>query len=146
MIKYKMNVKILKQHEMVLGGLFVFFILFDIPIPNLLAEGINSITGNIIVLVCALYLFVHVHPAVGILGLYTAYELIHRSNPGLSPIPNNTTLETRKDFDKLAANQFPVTLEEEVVKQRVPEVNTSTHTSGASYKPVLEDSYQSAFI
>jgi len=141
-----MNVKIVKQHEMVLGGLFVFFILFDIPIPNVLAQGINSLVGNIIVLVCALYLFVHVHPAVGILGLYTAYELIQRSNPGLSPIPNNATLENRKDFDKLAENQFPVTLEEEVVKQRVPKVNTSTHTSGASYKPVLEDSHQSSFI
>ena len=141
-----MNWKMLKQHEMILGGLFVFFILFDIPIPKVLAEGINSLFGNIVVLVCALYLFVHVHPVVGILGLYTAYELIHLSNPGLSPIPNNTTLENRKDFDKLAQNQFPVTLEEEVVKQRVPEVNTSTHTSGASYKPVLEDTYQSSFI
>ena len=141
-----MNGKILKQHEMVLGGLFVFFILFDIPIPNPLAGGINSLLGNVMVLVCALYLFVHVHPAVGILGLYTAYELIQRSNPGISPIPNNTTLENRKEFDKLAKNQFPVTLEEEVVRQRIPEVNTSTHTSGASYKPVLEDSHQSSFI
>ena len=141
-----MNGKVLKQHEMVLGGLFIFFIVFDIPVPKALGDVINSLLGNVVVLVCALYLFVHVHPVIGILGLYTAYELMHRSNPGLSPVSNYAQLENRKDFDKLAESQFPVTLEEEVVKQRVPEVNTSIYTSGASYKPVLEDTYQSSFI
>jgi len=141
-----MNWKIVKQHEMLLGGLFICFIVFDIPIPKELGIAINSLVGNIVVLVCALYLFVHVHPAVGILGLYAAYELLRQVNSGISPIPNNATLENRKDFDKLAENQFPVTLEEEIVKKRIPEVNTSTYTSGASYKPVLEDDHQSSFI
>jgi len=141
-----MNGKMLKQHEMLLGGLFIFFIVFDIPVPKALGDAINSLLGNVVVLVCALYLFVHVHPVIGILGLYTAYELMRRSNPGLSPISNYAQLENRKDFDKLAENQFPVTLEEEVVKQRVPEVNTSIYTGRASYKPVLEDTYQSSFI
>ena len=35
-------------------------------------------------------------------------------------------------------NQFPVTLEEEVVQKRVPVENTSIKTIGESYKPVYD--------
>jgi hypothetical protein len=141
-----MNIKTLKQPEMLLGGLFILFIVLDIPVPRELGGVINSLVGNIIVLIGALFLFAYVHPVVGILGLYTAYELIQRSYPEYSPIPNNTVLENRKVFNKKAQNQFPVSLEEEVVKQRVPKVNTSKNTGKASYKPILEDSHQSSFI
>jgi len=141
-----MNLKILKLHEMVLGGLLILFSVLDIHVPTVLGTAINSLAGNIIVLVGALYLFACVHPLVGVFGLYAAYELMIRSIPAISPIPNNANLETRKDFDKLAKNQFPGTLEEEIVKQRVPKVNKSAYISGASYKPILEDSHQSSFI
>ena len=35
-------------------------------------------------------------------------------------------------------NQFPVTLEEEIVQQRVPVQNESIQTVGESYKPVYD--------
>ena len=45
--------------------------------------------------------------------------------------------ENRKTFDMMAQNQFPMTLEEEVIKNRAPLVS-SAPTGPASYKPVLE--------
>ena len=48
-------------------------------------------------------------------------------------------LYLRQEFDKMAShNQFPVTLEEEIVQQRVPVQNESIQTVGESYKPVYD--------
>lgn len=141
-----MNWKIFKQHEVFLGGLFLLFIVLDIPVPAVLGTAIHSLAGNMVVLALAVYVFAYVHPFVGIVGLYAAYELLKRSIPVFTHIPNFAPEERLRDVKKVAPVPIPTTLEEEIVKQRVSKTNSSSHTSGASYKPILEDSGQSSFI
>jgi hypothetical protein len=73
-----------KQHEMVLFVVLVFYIMFDISTPAMIAEHVDSVYGNIIVAVLALSLFLSTHPVIGILGLFAAYELIKRSKHNAS--------------------------------------------------------------
>lgn len=141
-----MNWKILKQQEMVMGVLLLLFIVLDIPVPTVLGSVIHSLAGNIVVLMAAVYLFACVHPFVGIIGLYAAYEVLKRSIPVITHISNNARELNCQEEENVKLNPIPVTLEEEIVKHMVPKVNTSIYTKGATYKPILEDSGQSSFI
>ena len=136
----------LKQQEMVLGVLFLLFIVLDIPVPNVLGSAIHSLAGNIVVLLPAVYLFACVHPVVGIIGLCAAYELLKRSIPVNTHISTNARELRSPSEKKVKLKPIPVTLEEEIVKQMVPKGPPSLLTKGATYKPILEDSGQSSFI
>jgi|TARA_A100001015_G_scaffold23722_1_gene26824 hypothetical protein len=125
--------------EIVTLGVLSIFIVAPLYPPAPLSELIDTLLGKLVVLVISLILLSNVKPVIGIVGLYAAFILVYRSRSSILPINNFTALETRKEFDKLAShNQFPVTLEEEVVQKRVPTENLSVKTIGESYKPVYD--------
>ncbi len=68
-----------KKHEIVLGVLLVLFILIDMPIPGELANLVNTVYGNIIVVVLALSLYGTGNYLLAILGVVAADALIRRS-------------------------------------------------------------------
>ena len=128
-----------KRHQVVLGALFLVYIIFNISTPHSLALLIDNLYGTIIVVFLALTLFFAVNPVIAVLGVIAAVELLRRSKitTGSSAMVDKLPTEERKAFDMKAQNQFPMTLEEEVIKNRAPLVAAAP--SGApSYKPVLE--------
>jgi hypothetical protein len=108
----------------------------------MLAKLIDNIYGNIVVIIAAFYLFAHSNPIVGVVGLFAAYELIRRSShsTGTLAIERYLPTEIKKSGHFSAFNQFPITLEEEVVKKMAPLVE-SAGPSNLNYKPASDDTH-----
>jgi hypothetical protein len=125
--------------EIVTLGVLSIFIVAPLYPPIPLADLLDTPLGKGGVLLISLVLLSNVKPVIGIVGLYAAFLLVYRSSSHILPKNNFAMPETRKEFDKMAShNQFPVTLEEEIVQQRVPVQNESIQTVGESYKPVYD--------
>jgi hypothetical protein len=127
-----------KSSEVILGVIFLIYLIMGYPIPEQLASMIDNIYGKIIVCVLALILLVSVNPVLGVLGLFVAFDLIRRSElaTGSTALAKFGPSEKTKMGDLTAFNQFPYTLEQEMVKLRT--INRDEKISSvASYKPLL---------
>ena len=115
------------QNQLFVLILLVLYIILDIQTPGQLAKLIDNVYGNIVVILGAFYLLSCCNPIVGVIGLFAAYELIQRSSQrtGTSAIQRYLPSQMKKDGHFSAFNQFPVTLEEQMVKQMAPLVETS---------------------
>ena len=129
-----------KRHQLVLGALFLIYIIFQVQTPPALASLIDNEVGTIVVIVFALSLFAAVNPIIAVLGLVAAVELLRRSkvSTGSKELSKQLPAEDQKTFDMMAENQFPLTLEEEMVKKRAPLVSDISHSGDSTFKPVLE--------
>ena len=127
-----------KRHQLMLGVVFVIYILMNVQTPRTLAELVDNLYGNIVVVVIALSVFTQSNPVVGILAMVAAYELIKRSNVGTGnhAIRNYLPSDKSKVMDFSRYNDFPVTLEEQVVKKMAPLVKHDAPPN-SNYKPVL---------
>ena len=121
--------------------------MFNIKTPQLLASVVDNIYGNIGVLVVAVYLIMKVNPVVGIVALYAAYELIQRSSgmTGSVGIQKYLPSQLKQNRHLTAFNQFPITLEEEVVKQMAPLVETNG-PSHLHYMPASDNTYSAMSV
>lgn len=142
MESYKDLFKKSNQHHIALLVVFILYIILNIPTPHMLANIIDSIYGNIIVVMIAFMLLTHSNPIIGVVGLFAAYELIRRSSvaTGSASISKYLPSEFRKGQHLSAFNQFPVTLEEEVVKKMAPLVETAG-PNHLHYKPASDDTH-----
>ena len=150
--------------EIILGVLFIIYLVAGYSTPPPLSQMAQSNGGVFVLVVLFLSLFLFCNPIVAILGLFVVFELIRRSNPssslqirpsmdpnhGASTVPpsfnNNRILsENKKNAFFTASNQFPPTLEEEVVKTM-----TVQQPAAASqldpYQPILENIYDAAGV
>ena len=134
-----------KRNELYLLIVLVIYILMKVPTPERLAQLIDNVYGNAIVSVIAIALFVNTHPVVGVASLIAAYELIKRSSikTGSHAVRNQLPSEHKKLSDFKKYNDFPVTLEEEVVSKMAPLVKHSP-APNANYKPILSDTHDAA--
>jgi len=185
--------KPLKKIEMVTLVIFLIFLFFPFRIPASLASLINSPLGFLVIFVIIVFLFIKAHPAVAVLYLFVAYELVRRSGssePSPSSMPlaasktevtmhpvNTTTTDLKDSENSLNANynevvpstlnvydhnyapigedsnkgerdkelarihppaQIGNTLEEEVIKERVPASALHTQSESSSYSPVYD--------
>ena len=132
-------------HHFILSILLSVFIIFDIKIPLVLAEIVDNAIGKIAVFVVALFLL-SMNPLSGTIGLIAAYVLIQRSSEktGTTAEKRYIPTETNKKKHLTAMNDFPVTVEEEVINNMLPVVNRDYSTP--SYKPVLDTFHDSAEI
>lgn len=126
-----------RKHEMLLTVLLILYIVLNVSTPNIIAPHIDTPLGNIVVVLIALSFFTHSHPVVGILGLFAAYVLIRRSSDttGSSAIEDYVPSEKKKSMELSAYNQFPVTLEEQMVALRAPLADTQTGSATSSFHP-----------
>ena len=99
---------------------------------------VDNVYGNLVIIILALSVFMHSDTVVGILALLCAYELIRRiSDSTGSSVIKFLPSEFKKEAHYSALNQFPVTLEEQIVSKLVPLVGGIS--GPASYKPVMND-------
>ena len=130
------------SHHLALLVALILYSILNIQTPDFLANLIDNVYGNIVVIFAAFYLLAKCHPIIGVIGLFAAYELIRRSShsTGSLAIQRYLPTETKKSGHLSAFNQFPVTLEEEVVKQMAPLVE-SAGPSNLDYKPMSDETY-----
>ena len=136
-----------KQHEMVIFVLLILYIVFTPSVPTALAEYAESTTGQVIVIILAITLFLSTNPVVGILGFLAAYEFIRRSSrvTGVYGIETFSPTEKKKQDVMTAMNPAPLkSLEEELVESLVvisPNNQNSGISDGGSFQPVLGELY-----
>ena len=136
----------MKQHEILLLILLVTYLLFNIRTPIGLARLISeNILAQGVVYLFALWLFMHSNHVIGVLGLITAYQLIQRSKEqaGRKAIAKYLPSQDKMNSALNAYNQFPPTLEEEVVATMAPIVRNGPMGS-PSYLPIIDNIGDSA--
>ena len=134
--------------QIMLSILFSIYLIMGYKMPEKISELIDTIYGKIIVVVIALILFSYTNPILGVLGFLVAFELIRRSSvtTGTFAIDNYLPSEFKKDGEINAMNQFPYTLEQEVVKKMAPIRDTGYTNSESTFSPILDDTYDAAPI
>ena len=139
------------MHFYLLSLVMILFIVFPVEIPSELGGIIDSMVGKVIIVVLVLNLFM-AHPVVGAIGAVAAYELIKRSvgmaGVGSTMMKQFIPSEEKRTSSLNTFNQFPVTVEEMVIKSKVPYTfNMSIgNLESASYKPVLGDTHEAENI
>lgn len=127
----------LKSHHVMIIALMIIFIVFPVDIPHTISLFVSNSFVQILLYIFSLSLFWS-HPLVGTISLVFIYELIKRSKHKQKTSQIQQYLPTTLNRDKRlnAINQFPTTLEEEIVASRLPQY-PSIHST-PSYKPNLD--------
>jgi len=153
--------------EIMLGILFIVYLIMGYKTPAPLAKFINTSQGTVVIVLLFLSLFLFSNPILAVVGLFVGFELVRRSRPTdnnntITPIvttitdnsdkevysstytPNAQPLfnnEQKKTSYFTAENQFPYTLEQEVVKNMAPSTGPMglVSPSNADYQPILEE-------
>ncbi len=120
--------------------LLVVFIVFDIHLPSFANDFINTYFGKFVLLVISLSLFA-IGPFVGILGIIAILFALFRAGFSLDNMNMNMNIkkfiptENKRStfFKNTMNNQFPKTLEEEMVKNMVPYVRNDNNS--VSFSP-----------
>jgi hypothetical protein len=90
---------------------------------------------------------VNLHPVVTLVGVFAIYLLFKRSSISTGSLAMTKFLPTEnvKSQYLSAFNQFPVTLEEEVVQQMAP-LQSGPSMGPKSFSPILNDLHDAANI
>jgi hypothetical protein len=135
--------------QLILSVLFIIYLILGSKVPTSVAGLIDTVYGKVVVIVIALILFVNSNPVLGILGFIVAYELIRHSSAatGSSALAKYLPTEEKKATAMTAYNQFPYTLEQEMVKKMAPMKPVPESSKGEyTFNPVLDDSHDAAPI
>ena len=134
--------------EVILALLFIIYLIMGHDTPESMSIFIDSIIGKVFLFIIVMYMFLNFNTVLAILALFVVFDLIRRSSLthqdayiGIQHQPSEHTkdsqITTLNQFTPL--NQFPFTLEQEVVKQMVPTYSPGNSISKPSYRPILED-------
>lgn len=141
-----------KEHmgELVLGVVFIIYLILGFKTPEPVASMVDSIIGKIVIFIGVVYMFMNVNPILAVLSLFVAFDLIRRSSvaTGIDALQRFAPSEKKKSSQFSAFNQFPYTLEQEMVKKMAP-LNKSNEFYGGpgqDYKPILDNTRDAAYI
>lgn len=132
------------QHALLV--LFVIYLILGFKTPEPIANIVDTVGGKIVLFIMVIFLFTHTNPILGILGLIVAYDLMRRSSAvtGIDALKKYGPSEKKKQSQFTAFNQFPYTLEQEVVAKMAPLVKHGKPINNASYKPTIENNYDAS--
>jgi hypothetical protein len=134
--------------ELVLVILFILYLILGFKTPEPIANLIDTLAGKIVIFIIVIFLFMHTNPFLAILALFVAYNLIRRSSmiTGLDALQKYAPSEEKKSSQFTAFNQFPYTLEQEVVAKMAPITHSGYSINEASYKPLLENLHDASSL
>ncbi len=139
-----------KQHmgELVLVIIFIVYLILGLKTPEPIANIIDTLVGKIVIILIVIYLFMHANPILAVLALFVAFDLMRRSSAatGFDALKKYAPSEEKKISQFTAFNQFPYTLEQEVVAKMAPIMNSGSSLTQASYKPLLDNLYDASPI
>ena len=127
--------------------LFVIYIIFNVQTPDPLANIIDSTLGYVIIIALFAFMAVNLHPIVTLVGIFAIYLLLKRSSiaTGSMAMTKFLPTESLKSQHLSAFNQFPVTLEEEVVQIMAP-LQAGPAMGPKSFSPVLNDLHDASLV
>ena len=151
--------------QLILGIIFVLYILMNVQTPAFLAGSIENIFGKVIVVAIAVVIFVKTNPVIGVLGLVVAYQMIKTASVttgtyGLRHyLPSeNSKMQEMQSFNteivapvqEAPAEMHAITnmegdLEVQTVAQMAPLVMNGGE-SLLNYSPVLDDQHSAASL
>jgi hypothetical protein len=150
MKEFFLKVSLQKENigELILGVLFVLYLVMGYKTPEPLANIVDTVAGKLLLFIMVIYLFMHTHPILGVLALFVVFDLMRRSSltTGIDALDKYAPSEEKKMSQFTAFNQFPYTLEQEVVNKMAPIVQTGSMLNPPSYKPMLENLYDASPI
>jgi hypothetical protein len=114
--------------------------------PEPVAGMVDTLVGKIVILITIIYLFMHANPILAVLALFVGFDLIRRSSmtTGIDALQRFAPSEEKKTSQFTAFNQFPYTLEQEVVSKMAPIMKSGSSLTQASYKPLLDNLYDAS--
>jgi len=137
-----------KEHmgEFVLVILMIIYLILGLKTPDIIANMVDTIIGKSIIVIAVIFLFMHANPILAVVAALVAFDLMRRSSEstGLGALSAYAPSEEKKMSQFTAFNQFPYTLEQEVVAKMAPIVRSGSPLTGASYKPVLDNLYDAS--
>lgn len=131
-----------KEHtgEFVLVILMSIYLIMGFKTPDSIAGLIDSMFGKIVMILVVIYLFMYSNPILAVIASLVIFYLMKKSE-GMNDLQNFAPSEKKKMSQFNAYNQFPYTLEQEVVAKMAPIVRSGNSLSSASYKPMLDDNH-----
>jgi hypothetical protein len=114
--------------------------------PEPVAGMVDTLVGKIVIFIVIIYLFMHANPILAVLALFVGFDLIRRSSmaTGIDALQRFAPSEEKKSSQFTAFNQFPYTLEQEVVSKMAPIMKSGSSLTQASYKPLLDNLYDAS--
>jgi len=132
-----------KEHtgEFILIVLMIIYLILGLKTPEIIAVMVDNVIGKVVIILIVIYLFMHSNPILAVLAALVAFDLMRRSNDatGLGSLAAYAPSEKKKMSQFSAFNQFPYTLEQEVVAKMATIVRSGSSLSPASYKPLLDN-------
>ena len=127
--------------------IFVIYIIFNVQTPDPLANIIDSTLGYVIIIALFAFMAVNLHPIVTLVGIFAIYLLFKRSSIATGSMAMTKILPTEslKSQHLSAFNQFPVTLEEEVVQIMAP-LQAGPAMGPKSFSPILNDLHDASLV
>jgi hypothetical protein len=143
--------KLLKKDnmgELILVVLFIIYLVLGLRTPELIANIVDNVIGKVVVILVVIYLFMNANPVLAVLSALVAFDLMRRSTDttGLGALQKYAPTEEKKMTQFTAFNQFPYTLEQEVVSKMAPIVRSGSSIIPASYKPLLDNLHDASHI
>lgn len=137
-----------KEHmgEFILVVLMIIYLVMGFKTPDLIANMVDNVIGKVVIILVIIYLFMHSNPILAVVAALVAFDLMRRSNDatGLGALSAYAPSEQKKMSQFTAFNQFPYTLEQEVVAKMAPIVRSGTSITPPSYKPLLDNLYDAS--
>ena len=127
--------------EHILIGIMAIWFIFGLGLPDCIAVAIDSMAGKIVLLLGALYMCMHSSPIIAGVTIFIFLVLIHRASvaTGADALLMFSPSEQKKSGHLSAFNQFPYTLEEEMVAKMAPIVHHGITLPPPSFKPMLDN-------
>ena len=135
-------------NQLLLAILFIIYLIMGYKTPEPIANIVDTLAGKIVIFIMVIFMFMHANPILAVLSLFVAFDLIRRASSvtGIDALKKYLPTEEKKSSQFTAFNQYPYTLEQEVVKKMAPIVQGGSSMSKASYSPILEDLHDASPI
>ena len=132
--------------ELALAILLIVYLVLGFRTPDAIAGMVDTLVGKIVMFVIVIFLFLHANPLLAVLALFVAFDLMRRSSvaTGIDALQKFAPSEEKRTSQFTAYNQFPYTLEQEVVAKMAPMVSAGSSLTQASYKPLLDNLYDAS--
>ena len=132
--------KSLSTLEIIVLVVFVIYLIFPLPTPQLIAPFINGSFGMLTVFIVVILIFLYTNPILGVVFIFVAYELLRRSAAvyKAQPMMKNSPTERKKTQEMVRMNPpKETTLEEQVIQKMAPaQKKFIRDDSGSNFKPV----------
>jgi hypothetical protein len=147
MVKKTLKIDNMMGGQFVLLVVFIVYIIFNVPTPEPIASLIDSTLGYVIVIALFALMAVNLNPIITLVGVFAIYLLFKRSSISTGSLAMTKFLpsENVKGQHLNAFNQFPVTLEEEVVQQMAP-LQAGPSMGPKTFTPVMNNLHNATFL